>query len=194
MLYRQSDTKYLNPVRELPDTTYLLDAICSGWFYVKAVKYIYTPRTNVGNSISDWVTETTLTRREWFPPEPTTTSAGAGDGGGNGGGNSSQSNSPSPTSIASGGTQLNDVTNGASNAATENPTPNTKPEDSFPQNTNGTQTESSPMENEVQQNIDNQERNADALNALDANDKTAEVLEDAEKTTNKANDAVEGNQ
>ena len=135
-----------------------------------------------------------MTRREWFPPEPTTTSAGAGDGGGNGGGNSSQSNSPSPTSIASGGTQLNDVTNGASNAATENPTPNTKPEDSFPQNTNGTQTESSPMENEVQQNIDNQERNADALNALDANDKTAEVLDDAEKTTNKANDAVEGNQ
>ena len=194
VLYRQSDTKYLNPVRELPDTTYLLDAICSGWFYVKAVKYIYTPRTNTSNSISDWVTETTLTRREWFPPEPTTTSAGAGDGGGNGGGNSSQSNSPSPTSIASGGTQLNDVTNGAINAATENPTPNTKPEDSFPQNTNGTQTESSPMEKEVQQNIDNQERNADALNALDANDKTAEVLDNAEKTTNKANDAVEGNQ
>ena len=50
------------------------------------------------------------------------------------------------------------------------------------------------METEVQQNIDNQERNADALNALDANDKTAEILDDAEKTANKANDAVEGNQ
>lgn len=78
-LLKNSTEKWLSETREIPDNTFLFSPIASGWFYVKGVAYIYTPSANPDKSLSDWQTEITLTRREWFPPEATTTAMEAGD-------------------------------------------------------------------------------------------------------------------
>lgn len=166
VLYRQSDSKYLNPVKEIPDNTYLLDPICSGWFYVKGVKYIYRPSAKRNNAVSDWQTEVCLTRREWFPPVPTSTAAQAQD---------------ATANPATGNTKLNDVKTGAAAAPAGQPKGTTPTAAVPPQ---GTQAENSAMGDEVKANINNFDANRVALNAVNALDKAVEAARQASLAQN----------
>ena len=72
-LYNRSNEKWVSETRNTQDTGFEFDMVCSGWFYVKAVEYIYEPNFKSNNFLTDWKTKVTLTRREWFPPESTST-------------------------------------------------------------------------------------------------------------------------
>lgn len=72
-LYNRSNEKYVSETRSTKDTGFEFDMVCSGWFYVKAVELVYQPNFKPDNFVTDWKTNVTLTRREWFPPESTAT-------------------------------------------------------------------------------------------------------------------------
>ena len=72
-LYNRSNEKYVSETRNTQDNGFEFDMVCSGWFYVKGVELVYQPDFNPNNLLTDWKTNITLTRREWFPPESTST-------------------------------------------------------------------------------------------------------------------------
>jgi len=75
LLYEQDDSAFMNSNRQL-DFSHVLDRQACGWFYIKELTYRYRSE---GGAASDWQTICVLSRKEWFPPEPTTDAYEAGD-------------------------------------------------------------------------------------------------------------------
>lgn len=101
LLEEKANDKWVSHVRASNDYSFMLDRKCSGWFIIKGIKWIYAPR-EVGSMMTDWHTEITVTRREWWPPEATATAEEAGDVENNtAGGSTAEGSFEEPTTTAS---------------------------------------------------------------------------------------------
>lgn len=167
MIFRNSNEKYVSDTRSTPDDSYRMDSVCSGWFYVRGIKYCFKPNPDPNNVATDWTTEITLTRREWFPPESTATAMMAGDTT-----NIPTNDSSTAIGVMTGNVKLNNILDNVVDAD-DNIFESVRDYPPDPDNEYA-----SVMEAEVNGNLEGLENASDAIDAIDSIEKVEEVVDE----------------